>query len=185
MEKDNNNTRKQRVSRQNWKPGRALSILQGIWKAAYSVLKIALGAFATVLLIGIVCGFIFVWTLGDYLEGEIAPQAGVQLEGFDLNEPSYLYYLDDSGNIQVLQKLYPELNREWASYEEIPEHLINAAVAIEDHRFFEHQGVDWFTTVKACVNMFIGSGDQFGGSSITQQLIKNLLLTEDESADDT
>lgn len=184
MDYERGHERKRRVSRQNWKPGKMLSILRGIWKAAYSVLKIALGAVATVLLIGAICGFIFVWTLGDYLEGEIAPQAGVQLEGFDLNEPSYVYYLDDSGNIQVLQKLYPELNREWATYEEIPKHLINAAVAIEDHRFFEHQGVDWFTTVKACVNMFIGSGDQFGGSSITQQLIKNLLLTEDDSADD-
>ena len=184
MEKDNRNERKRKVMRQNWRPGRFFTILRLIWTGAYSVLKIAVGALATVLLIGVVCGFIFAWTLGDYLEGEIAPQAGVQLEGFDLNEPSYLYYLDDSGNIQVLQKLYPELNREWATYDEIPEHLVNAAVAIEDHRFFEHQGVDWFTTVKACVNMFIGSGDQFGGSSITQQLIKNLMLTEDESADD-
>ena len=184
MENENRNERKRRVSRQNWRPGRTLTILRLIWKGVYSALKIALGALATVLLIGTVCGFIFVWTLGDYLEGEIAPQAGVQLEGFDLNEPSYLYYLDGSGNIQVLQKLYPELNREWATYDEIPKHLVNAAVAIEDHRFFEHQGVDWFTTVKACVNMFIGSGDQFGGSSITQQLIKNLLLTEDDSADD-
>ena len=184
MDNERNHEQKRRVSRQNWKPGRFLAILRGLWTGVYSVLKIAMGALATVLLIGIVCGFIFVWTLGDYLEGEIAPQAGVQLEGFDLNEPSYLYYMDSSGNLQVLQKLYPELNREWASYDEIPEHLINAAVSIEDHRFFEHQGVDWFTTLKACVNMFVGSGDQFGGSSITQQLIKNLLLTEDDSAND-
>ena len=184
MDNEMNNQGKRLVSRQNWKPGRGLSILRGVWAAVYSVLKIALGALATVLLVGIVCGFIFMFTLGDYLEGDIAPQAGVQLEGFDLNEPSYVYYVDDSGNIQVLQKLYPELNREWVSYDEIPEHLINAAVAIEDHRFFEHQGVDWFTTLKACVNMFVGSGDQFGGSSITQQLIKNLLLMEDEGADD-
>jgi len=184
MDNEMNNQGKRRVSRQNWKPGRTLSILLGIWKGIYSAFKIALGAVATVLLVGVVCGFIFMFTLGDYLEGEIAPQAGVQLEGFDLNQPSYVYYLDGSGNVQVLQKLYPEMNREWVSYDEIPVHLINAAVSIEDHRFFEHQGVDWFTTLKACVNMFVGSGDQFGGSSITQQLIKNLLLMEDEGADD-
>ncbi len=184
MENENYPQRKRKVSRQNWKPGRFLTTLHGLWIAVYSVLKIALGALATVLIIGAVCGFVFVWTLGDYLEGEIMPQAGVQLEGFDLNEPSYVYYVDKDGNIQVLQKLYADVKREWASYDEIPEHLVNAAVAIEDHRFFEHQGVDWFTTVKACVNMFVGSGDQFGGSSITQQLIKNLLLMQDESADD-
>ena len=184
MDNEMNDYGKRRVSRQNWKPSRGLTIARGIWTAFYSMFKIALGALATVLLVGIVCGFIFLFTLGDYLEGDIAPKAGVQLEGFDLNEPSYVYYVDDSGNIQVLQKLYPETDREWASYEEIPENLIYAAVAIEDHRFFEHQGVDWFTTVKACVNMFVGSGDQFGGSSITQQLIKNLMLMEDEGADD-
>ena len=184
MENEYRPERKRKVSRQNWKPNRFLSVLHGIWISVYSVLKIVLGALATVLVIGAVCMFIFVWTLGDYLEGEILPQAGVQLEGFDLNEPSYVYYVDSSGNIQVLQKLYAEVKREWASYEEIPENLINAAVSIEDHRFFEHQGVDWFTTLKACVNMFVGSGDQFGGSSITQQLIKNLMLMDDDSADD-
>ena len=184
MDNEMNNQGKRRVLRQNWKPGRGLTVLSGIWKGIYSLFKIAVGAVATVLLVGIVCGFVFMFTLGDYLEGDIAPLAGVQLEGFDLNEPSYVYYVDDSGNIQVLQKLYPELNREWVDYEDIPENLINAAVAIEDHRFFEHQGVDWFTTLKACVNMFVGSGDQFGGSSITQQLIKNLMLMEDEGADD-
>ena len=184
MDNEMNNQGKRRVFRQDWKPSRGLSIVSGIWKGIYSAIKIALGAVATVLLVGLVCGFIFMFTLGDYLEGDIAPLAGVQLEGFDLNEPSYVYYVDSSDNIQVLQKLYPELNREWADYEDIPKHLINAAVAIEDHRFFEHQGVDWFTTLKACVNMFVGSGDQFGGSSITQQLIKNLMLMEDEGADD-
>jgi len=184
MDNEMNNQGKRRVLRQNWKPGRGFCVLRGIWAGVYSALKIALGALATVLLVGIVCGFILIFTLGDYLEGDIAPQAGVQLEGFDLNEPAYVYYLDDSDNIQVLQKLYPEMNREWVAYEDIPKNLIYATVAIEDHRFFEHQGVDWFTTLKACINMFVGSGDQFGGSSITQQLIKNLMLMEDEGADD-
>ncbi len=184
MEYENEREETRKVSRQNWKPNRFLSVLSSLWKAVYAVLKIALGAVATVLIIGAVCAFVFVWTLGDYLEGEILPQAGVQLEGFDLSEPSYLYYVDNDGNIQVLQKLYADVKREWVSYEDIPKNLINAAVTIEDHRFFEHQGVDWFTTIKACINMFVGSGDQFGGSSITQQLIKNLLLMQDEGADD-
>ena len=56
--------------------------------------------------------------------------------------------------------------------------MINAAIAIEDKRFYEHQGVDWFTTVKAFANMFLGD-DSKGGSTITQQLVKN--LTQDDS----
>lgn len=185
MENENNyNQRKRRVSRQSWKPGPGISALYAVWKGVYSVLKIALAALVTVLIIACVCALVFVGVLADYLEGDIIPQAGVQLEGFDLNQTSYVYYVDGEGNIQVLQELYSDTESEWASYEEIPEDMIHAAVSIEDHRFFEHQGVDWFTTVKACINMFVGSGDQFGGSSITQQLIKNLLLTENEAADD-
>jgi len=183
MAQDNNKNNKRKVTRQNWKPGAVLTILQGIWKFAYSGLKVALGALATVLLIGGVCAVVFVGVLADYLEGDILPQAGVQLEGFDLNQPTYIYYLDDAGNIQVLQKLYADTDTEWATYEEIPKAMVYAAVSIEDHRFFEHQGVDWFTTIKACISMFVG-GNDFGGSSITQQLIKNMLLTKDENADD-
>ena len=182
---ENHNRRSRRkVSRQSWNPGRLWLMLGGVWTAIYSVIKVAIAALATVLLIAGICAVVFVGVLGDYLEGDILPQAGVQLEGFDLNQPSYIYYLDDAGNIQVLQKLYANIDSKWAEYEEIPEALIYAAVSIEDHRFFEHQGVDWFTTIKACINMFVGSGDQFGGSSITQQLIKNMLLSEDQRADD-
>lgn len=174
---------KRKVFRQNWKPGHLWTILHGIWVAAYSVIKVAIAALATVLLIGGVCGVVFVTVLADYLEGDILPQAGVQLEGFDLDQPSYIYYIDDKGDIQILQKLHADIDSEWASFEEIPQAMIDAAVSIEDHRFFEHQGVDWFTTIKACISMFVG-GDEFGGSSITQQLIKNMMLTQDQSADD-
>ena len=184
MENNNENNGRRRVFRQSWRPTGLWAVLRGGWIAAYSVLKIALAALATVILIAGVCGAVFVGVLADYLEEDIAPQANVQLEGFDIDQPSYIYYVDNSGNIQVLQKLYADTDSEWASFEEIPEEMIYAAVAIEDHRFFEHQGVDWFTTIKACINMFVGSGDSFGGSSITQQLIKNMMLTEDEAADD-
>ena len=185
MEYENNNYEgKRRVSRQLWKPAGWMRILSGAWKAVYSVFKIAVAALATVLVIAAVCVVVFVGLLGEYLKGDIIPQAGVQLESFDLNQTSYAYYIDSEGNPQRLQKIYADTESEWATIDEIPEDLVHAAVAIEDKRFYEHQGVDWFTTVKACINMFIGSGDQFGGSSITQQLIKNMLLMEDEGADD-
>lgn len=58
-------------------------------------------------------------------------------------------------------------------YEDIPKNLIHACIAIEDKRFEDHQGVDWVTTLKACVKMFLGRGEA-GGSTITQQLVKNI-----------
>ncbi len=177
------NDRKKKLQRQQWTPHWLARILYRIWKIAFSGLKIAGGALATVLIIGIVCGFVFVNFLGDYLQDEVMTQAEMNLDDYDLEKTSYIYCLDANGDIQILQQIYSTTDRRWASYEELPEGLINACIAIEDKRFYEHQGVDWITTVKACLSMFFG-GDQFGGSTITQQLIKNLLLGEDASADD-
>lgn len=173
-----NNEQRRRVTRQSWKPGPALIFLRGLWTAVYSVLKIALGALATVVIIAGVCLLVFIGILGDYLENDILPNAGATLDNIALDQTSYAYYLDGDGNIQVLQKLHADIKQEWVDYEDIPENLIHAAVAIEDKRFFEHQGVDWFTTAKACISMFVG-GREFGGSSITQQLIKNYFHEDD------
>ena len=180
-----NQPRRRRVVRQNWKPNKLVGFLKLIWTGAYSALKIALGALATVLIIAGICLGVFVGILGDYLENDIMPQAGMQLEGLDLDQDSYIYYLDSQGNIQILQKIYAENSSQWAEYEDIPKYLIDATVAIEDHRFYKHQGVDWVRTVSACLNLFMGGDSQFGGSSITQQLVKNLLLADkQEDADD-
>ena len=174
---------KNTAPRQNWKAPLALRILYKIWKVLFTILKVAAGAAATVVLIVGICAFVFVGLLGDYLQDDILPQSGMDMEGYDLKSPSTLYYVDADGQIQVYQEIHAETSSEWASYEDIPTNLINAAVAIEDHRFYEHQGVDWITTVKATARMFFGDSS-VGGSSITQQLIKNILLSSDESADD-
>ena len=174
-----NNGRENRVSRQSWKPGKALTTLGKIWSVFYTGLKIALGALATVAIIFGVCLLVFIGILGDYLENEILPNADASLDTIVLDQTSYAYYLDSSGNIQTLQQLHADVKQQWVEYEDIPKDLIHAAVAIEDKRFFEHQGVDWFTTAKACVNMFVGAKGQFGGSSITQQLVKNYFQADD------
>lgn len=163
----------QKPQRQQWHPHWILVVLHQIWMVAFGVLKIALGAAATVALILGVCLVVFAGTLGDYLEEDIIPNAVMDLEGIDLDQNSYIYYNDSKGEIQTLQNIYAINNSEWIEYEDIPEALIHATVAIEDKRFFEHQGVDWVTTVKACFFMFFGNGDR-GGSTITQQLVKNV-----------
>ncbi len=176
--------RRRKAPRQNWHPNVLLRILNRAWRITFSILKVAAGAFATVALIGIVCGFVFTTMLGQYLQDDIIPQAQINLDNYDMEKTSYIYYQDENGNYQILQQLATTMDRRWVPYEDIPEDLIHAAVAIEDKRFYEHQGVDWITTMKACVNMFFGSGDQFGGSTLTQQLVKNILLMDDENADD-
>lgn len=165
--------KKKKAPRQEWKPHWILSLLYKLWLAAFSVFKIALGAVGTVLVILCVCGVVFAGILGDYLQEDIIPNAIVDEEAYSWNLNSYLYYFDSDGNIQKLQDVHADDSREWADYEDIPKNLIHATVAIEDKRFYEHQGVDWITTIKACVGMFFGTSDA-GGSTITQQLIKNM-----------
>ena len=171
---DNSNNHKKGRPRQQWNPHWSLKILFGLWSTVLSALKIALGAVATVLLICIVCGFVFVGILGNYLQNDVLPEAYYNMENANLDQTSFVYYVDDDGNIQLLQQIHTSADRQWASLDEIPEALVEAAIAIEDKRFYEHQGVDWITTVKACANLFFGGGSKFGGSTITQQLLKNL-----------
>ncbi len=164
--------------------GKIIYGLKKIWPPVSTALKILVGAVATVVLIVVVCGFVFMGILGSYLQEDILPASIMDMEGYDLDQNSFLYYVDQNGEIQVLQKVHATISSEWAEYEDIPQNLIHAAVAIEDHRFYEHQGVDWITTIKACARMFLGD-DSAGGSSITQQLIKNMrLLDDDKTADD-
>ena len=170
---DNFFKRRKEKPRQEWNPHWTLKLLYGLWATATGIVKIALGAAATVLLICMVCLFVFVGILGNYLSGDVLPNAGYDPENTSLDQTSFVYYVDSRGDIQELQEIHTTADRKWASLEEIPQALIDATVAIEDKRFYEHQGVDWITTIKACANMFFGSGD-FGGSTITQQLLKNL-----------
>ena len=64
-------------------------------------------------------------------------------------------------------------NRDPATYEELPQDLIDAFVAIEDSRFWQHNGIDLRSIVRAAVGVFTGNSSAGGGSTITQQLIKN------------
>ena len=174
MANESNKNRRAKMQRQEWNPHWSLKLIYGIWSVLFSAFKIVIGAVATVLLIVITCGIVFAGILGNYLQDDILPSAAeYESTVSDLEQTSFVYYVNNKGEIEVAQRLYTTVDRQWAEYDEIPENLINAAIAIEDKRFYEHQGVDWITTVKACMNMFMGSESTFGGSTITQQLIKN------------
>ncbi len=91
----------------------------------------------------------------------------------------YFDYEDRVNRIGEAKELKDEAlfleKSEWKSIYDMPENLKNAFVAIEDKRFYEHNGVDWLRTFKAVGNYIFRFGNRsFGGSTITQQLIKNL-----------
>ena len=72
----------------------------------------------------------------------------------------------------VVLAQYKRINREWVPLEKISPHVVNALIATEDHRFYEHHGIDVRRTVAALLSTV--SGDLQGGSTITQQLARNL-----------
>ncbi|MDO5564820.1 MAG: transglycosylase domain-containing protein [Eubacteriales bacterium] len=67
-------------------------------------------------------------------------------------------------------------NREKASFQEIPTQLINAFVSIEDERFWSHYGVDPRSIFRAILGILSGDSSRGGGSTITQQLVKNAVF---------
>jgi len=100
-----------------------------------------------------------------------------------------LYYYDFSdrenrvGEAVLLgdEELYGGYRCEYVSYESIPDHLKYAFVSIEDKRFFKHSGVDWKRSISAGLNYFLNFSDSYGGSTITQQLVKNVTENDDYS----
>jgi len=71
--------------------------------------------------------------------------------------------------------------RVWIPLAEVPEHVRNAFIAAEDRRFYQHKGVDERGLIRAFVSNLAQSGPPQGGSTITQQLVKNLLVGDDRS----
>ena len=143
------------------------------------VLRTVLKVFITLLLIGITTGLLFACIFAYYVKTNLSEGLDVSLEDMTVNLASTIYYTDGNGNKQPMATLHGEENRVWVEYENIPKYMEHAAVAIEDQRFYKHKGVDWYRTAGAFVNMFVSMKNDFGGSTITQQLIKNVTREKD------
>ncbi len=177
---DANKKRLRELKRRKRKDNDRDSIPVVIVRVLWFLIKLAIGAVATVALIALIAGILFSVDMAEYMKDDVLLSADMSLDDYTLSQTSFIYALNkETGEYEELQQIYATENRIWAKLEEIPDNMINATVAIEDKRFFEHQGVDWRRTIRACGAMFFGSGDTFGGSTITQQLIKNLTGDKD------
>ncbi len=141
----------------------------------------------TVFLVGIITFSIIASVFMVYVFTAVDATMDENLNNLALNFTTSIYVEDsDTDEWVEYQRLHGTFNRIWCSYNEelakkgdasydgIPQNLVNAFVAIEDKRFFSHQGVDWKRTAAAFVNMFLPNSKNYGGSTITQQLVKNL-----------
>jgi penicillin-binding protein 1A len=80
-----------------------------------------------------------------------------------------------SADGKLLAEFEPS-NREWVPLSDISPHMVDALISTEDHRFYQHHGIDWRRTGSAALHTF--GGDRQGGSTITQQLARNLYPDE-------
>ncbi|MDR0914748.1 MAG: transglycosylase domain-containing protein [Oscillospiraceae bacterium] len=158
--KDPQNSRKQKI----------LTALKYAGKAA---LTLGLVFACSMVVVGI--------SLSFYLYGLSTEPTGVDLRARSLKLSSYIYVQDEeTKEFSRYQKLYASEDRVWVKFNDIPEAMRNAVIAIEDKRFEEHDGVDWYRTGGAVLELLTGR-DNYGGSTITQQLIKNLTSDDDVS----
>ena len=135
----------------------------------------ALGKFfLTVFCVCLIAGIITVVSLGIYIFHLASEPTGIDLKAKSMNQTSRIFVKDsETGEFTERQKLYDVENRIWVDYNDIPQYMKDAQVTIEDKRFFDHKGVDWTRTLSAVGSLITGS-NSYGGSTITQQLIKNI-----------
>ena len=154
-------------SNQKRRSGRAGAVGRGVLKVL-----------GTLLLIGVMTAAFLACFAAVYIRNVILPNAHVEAQSYSTALASTICRVDENGQEVELQSLYGTENRVWIPYDEIPENLINAAIAIEDKRFYQHHGVDWLRTGAAVLSMMTGDRIQ-GGSTITQQLLKNMTQYDD------
>ena len=129
----------------------------------------------TIVLVGVLTMAIFAGIFMAYVNSALRGKVEVYLDEFEASVSTELYYQDpDTQEWVMYQTLFMNAeDRIWTDLDNIPKHLQEAVIAIEDKRFESHHGVDWKGTTRAIFRTLTGSSVQ-GGSTITQQLIKNV-----------
>ncbi len=143
-----------------------------IWK------KLAV-VFAYLVCLGVMVGGVVLVALTSYLVDVTAGDGEeLNLTNLQLSLTSIIYYQDaETGEYEEYQRIDGSENRIWVDLEDIPQHVIDAYIAVEDKDFYEHNGVDIVGTVAAMINEYTPIklfSTKRGASTITQQLVKNL-----------
>lgn len=134
-------------------------------------LSLFLGLIQTLILVGAACGSVLVavafWNVSSLIPkiGTVGPAR--------TSESTRIY----AANGELLALVYGEENREYVPLKQIPKHLVDATIASEDRRFRNHKGVDFRGIARALIADLLHKDLVQGGSTITQQLARNLFLS--------
>lgn len=129
--------------------------------------------FLTVLMLCVGVGGMLVGVAKAWVE----TMPSLDLSKFDEKAQTSFFY-DKNGDL--ITSYRASENRVDASYDEVPQYLKDAIVAVEDQRFWEHNGMDVRRLFGVAINMMTNGSSQ-GASTITQQLIKNTILNNDQT----
>lgn len=126
------------------------------------------------ILVLIITGIIVCSVFAIYIKDNLIEDYDIVGLETNLEQTTKIFYTDSNGNKIELpdQRLHGDENRSWVSIAQMPTNLKNAFVAIEDERFYEHNGMD-FKRTGGAIFEFLKGNSSYGGSTITQQLIKN------------
>lgn len=142
--------------------------------------------FKTALLVAIVCIIIGAGVFVGMYAAVSTELKDMNIDNLALNYPSYIYYEDKNSNVKEYDTITSADNIIWVESDEISDNMKNAIVAIEDERFYSHNGVDLKRTTGAVIKYAlskIGIGEaNYGGSTITQQVIKNITQEKSRTA---
>lgn len=138
---------------------------KGLTKTA----MVFLGIFSVIALTAVVViSYVLIYVL-SYINGDMV----INLDEYktNQNQTSFIYAYDGDGNTVEIARIHGEEDRVWVDLDDMSPYMAQAFIALEDTRFESHSGVDWIRTIGVIV---VPQNLGQGGSTITQQLIKNL-----------
>jgi penicillin-binding protein 1A len=138
-------------------------------------LSVYLFIIAVLLMLTSIIGFGGLYLVSSFYYDKYTSLAPISYE--QLSPTQYVTYIYDYKG-DYLARLHGEENREFAPLEAMPEHLKNAVIAMEDRRFYHHNGIDIRSIFRALYVNLQAQALLEGASTITQQLIKNNVLRD-------
>ncbi len=155
-----NNTSPNKKKKKNKKMNKPLLVLYGIISTV-ALTAIIVVSYVLFHSISVINGDLII-NLEEYKENQ--------------NQTSFIYAYDEKGNTVEIARLHGEEDRVWVDLDDMSPYMAESFIALEDNRFESHHGVDWIRTVGVIV---VPSNLGQGGSTLTQQLIKNLTNQKD------
>ena len=175
--KDNNKTkRKKSTNKKNNRNNPKNNIKSNKRNNSKSNKKTKRSLWKKILTVLLILGIIGVLLVAAFFSYIVLTSPKFDEEAFNVKDQTVIYDI----NGEIIAKLGVE-NRESVAYENLPQVLIDAIIATEDSRFFQHNGVDLPRFLKASVLQVLGSSDAGGASTLTMQVVKNNLTSTESS----